>query len=196
MRLNVNNAKVCPHCDTIYNSELCPVCLSKFGEPLRTWLQPKNHVDFGGEYHVCKTFPDTIQKKQEGVSDDIDMHNNAFNFSDLGHSSVNNQGSRLDNTRFSQSHCGEKQSESLPGDVNHQSRKLMAPQNSVEQRSLGAHAGHACMDSSSCTLRNPIQERPTRSREKHFGGLLRIKSAFERGVTFAAQSSQLIFRSI
>ncbi len=45
----VNNALICPNDDVIYSGAECPLCLSRLGHPLRTWLCPMNPI-VGGKH--------------------------------------------------------------------------------------------------------------------------------------------------
>lgn len=62
----VNNALICPNDDVIYAGSECPVCMSRLGHPLRTWICPMNPV-VGGK-HEPSVYP-SVQKEQPQSTD-------------------------------------------------------------------------------------------------------------------------------
>jgi len=67
----VNNAKICPNDDVIYSGAECPLCLSRLGHPLRTWLCPMNPI-VGGKHeptvhHKIPAQPEAVRVAPAGL---------------------------------------------------------------------------------------------------------------------------------
>lgn len=192
--LRVNNAKVCPNCDTLYDGQLCPLCLSKHGYPLREWFLPMNHLFFGGEYDECKTCPDTVQKKPSKLRSNSFVHDAIpYSLADK-HNSIDKRNRRLDAERPDESHSCKEPIGPISCNGHNYNGKSLENQCDIKCGSLGSHASDARMDSKTESFRNPFQEGPVEPRKKYFGWMSRIKGSFIGIFKFVTKGTRGIFR--
>lgn len=180
--LRVNNAKVCPNCDALYDGPSCPSCSSRNGYPLRRWLQPMSHLFFGGDYNAYKTCLDTVQEKSQDV-----LHDSGYTML------VPNLVPSFDVTEFTREEilamdfprivgCNsqEEQFRHQLDSFNHRTGKSMESQRYLKRECDRPDAGSDRMDTKAETPRDSITKRLVRSGKKYFGWLLCLKNPFKR----------------
>lgn len=186
--LRINNAKVCPNCDVLYDEPLCPSCSSQHGHPIREWLQPMNHLFFGGKYDAYKTCLDTVQEKPQVVFHSVDCFDPRL---DLSPSFGNIDASReevrdVDPNGIVNRYSAEGKSKHQPDRVNDQTRKPMEPERCVQQGCNRVDASHAGMDTQTQPPRHPFTKRFVRSGKELIGRMLGSKGSSageQRGFT-------------
>lgn len=140
--MKVANAVICLDCDTIFELDHCPKCLSKSFHPLRKWLTPLHSFNEIKEAHYAKKRNLPIQEgREESVlstrpgfrnpitdPDELRKLDEGFCSRNYGPVVVNNQAESSESkARFSY----------------HKGRIRMESESSFFKRSRWTHAGHA-----------------------------------------------------
>lgn len=180
--LRVNNAKVCPNCDALYDGPLCPSCSSQHGYPLRGWLKPMSHLFFEGDYNAYKTCLNTVQEKPQDV-----LHNPDYAIL------AANLVPSIDSTKFTREEilamdsprivgCGSQEEQLKRGSYQRHdhTREQLESQSCIQRRCNRLDASSDRMDTEAQAPRNSITKRLVRSGKEYFGRLLRLKNPFKR----------------